>query len=126
MFEKLQEFENRYVELEKSLADPKILSDQNAYREYAKEYSDLSPIVSTFHKYKKIIKEIEETEALLELEDDDELVELAKDELESLYKQRDTLEKQLKILIIPTDPNDEKNIIMEIRKAAGGEEAGLF
>ena len=125
MFEKLQEIENKYTELEKALADPEVLSDQNAYREYAKEYSDLSPIVSNFHKYKKIIKEIEELEVLLESEDD-EFAELAKDELESLYKQRDTLENQLKILIIPKDPNDNKNVIMEIRKAAGGEEAGLF
>jgi peptide chain release factor 1 len=112
--------------LEKSLADPEVLSDQNVYREYAKEYSDLSPIVSTFHQYEKIITEIEETETLLELEDDDDFVELAKDELESLYRQRERLEKQLKILIIPKDPNDAKNVIMEIRKAAGGEEAGLF
>ncbi|HIE28316.1 TPA: PCRF domain-containing protein, partial [Candidatus Poribacteria bacterium] len=68
MFEKLKEIENRYVKLEKLLADPEVLSDQNAYREYAKEYSDLSPIVSIFHQYKKIIREIEETETLLELE----------------------------------------------------------
>jgi peptide chain release factor 1 len=125
MLEKLQEIENKYSELEKSLADPEVLSDQNAYREYAKAYSDLAPIVSTFHKYKKITKEIEETEALLESEGD-EFAELARDELELLYKQRDTLENQLKIQIIPKDPNDEKNVIMEIRKAAGGEEAGLF
>lgn len=125
MLEKLQEIENKHAELEKALADPEVLSDQNAYREHAKAYSDLAPIVSNFHKYKKIAKEIEETEALLESEGD-EFAELARDELELLYKQRDTLENQLKILIIPKDPNDNKNVIMEIRKAAGGEEAGLF
>ncbi|MBC8231991.1 peptide chain release factor 1 [bacterium] len=126
MLEKLQEIKNQYTELEKKLVDPEVLSDHNTYREYAKTYSDLSPIVSAFEKYKKTLKEIEETEALIELEDDDEFVEMAKNELESLYERRDVLENQLKILIIPRDPNDEKNIIMEIRKAAGGEEAGLF
>jgi len=126
MLEKLQEIENQYTDLEKALVDPEVLSDQNTYREYAKTYSDLAPIVSDFHKYRKIIKDIEETESLLELEDDDEFVELAKDELDLLYEQRDGLENQLKIMIIPKDPNDAKNVIMEIRKAAGGEEAGLF
>jgi peptide chain release factor 1 len=126
MLEKLQEIENQYIELEKKLVDPEVLSDQNAYREYAKTYSDLTPIISALEKYKKTLKEIEETEELIELEDDDEFIQLAKDELESLYEQRDDLEKQLKVMIIPKDPNDQKNVIMEIRKAAGGDEAGLF
>ncbi len=126
MFEKLEEIENKYLEIEKTLADPKIYSDQKAYRENAKAYSDLTPIISGFHEYKKIVKDIEETESLLLSEDDDDFLELAKDELENLNKRKDALENQLKVLILPKDPNDEKNIIMEIRKAAGGDEAGLF
>lgn len=126
MFEKLKDIESKYLEIEKALADPAQIADPQQLQHLAKSHAELAPIVSTYKAYQKMQKEIEETSALLEQETDEEFVALAKQELDVLTERTDQLETQLKILVIPKDPNDEKNVIMEIRAGTGGEEASLF
>jgi peptide chain release factor 1 len=126
MLEKLKEIETRYLEIEKSLADPAQIANQQNLQNLAKSHAELAPIVSKYMAYQKTAKEIEETSALLEQETDAEFVAFAKQELDVLTEQKDDLEAQLKILLIPKDANDEKNVIVEIRAGTGGEEASLF
>lgn len=126
MLNKLEDIERKFAEIEKSLADPKVISDYVKFQKIARMHSELAPIVSIFNEYKKSLKGIDDAQALLEEEDDEEFLELAREELKKLNEQKDDQENRLKILLIPKDPNDEKNIIMEIRAAAGGEEASLF
>ena len=126
MFDKLQSIEDRYEELSQLLVDPAVLADQAQYQKHAKAHADLTEIVTAFREYKKVKQEIEDTKAILNAEDDPELKEMARLELDELEGKIPQLEKQLKILLLPKDPNDEKNVIMEIRGGAGGEEAALF
>lgn len=126
MFDKVKDIEAKYLEIEKSLADPKQLANQQRLQQLAKTYSELSPIVSAYKEYQKTQSEIEDTLPLVEDESDEELVELAKSELKYLNEQKDGLEERLKILMLPKDPKDVKNVIMEIRAGTGGEEASLF
>ncbi|QER42870.1 peptide chain release factor 1 [Thermodesulfobacterium sp. TA1] len=123
---KLETIEKKFEELAEKLSDPAIISDPSLYAKLAKEHSELEEIVSTFKEYKKVLKEIEENKTIIEEESDEELVELAKEELKILENRVDELEKLLPILLLPKDPNDEKNVILEIRAGAGGEEAALF
>ena len=126
MLEKLKEIETRYSEIEKSLADPAQIADQQNLQNLAKSHAELAPIVSKYAAYQKTAKEIEETSALLEQETDAEFIAFAKQELDVLTEQKGDLETELKILLIPKDANDEKNVIVEIRAGTGGEEASLF
>lgn len=123
MFEKLQEIENKYEELNKKLTDPEVISNGHKYGKIAKEQSDLSGIVAKFREYKKYKKQLEDSEELLK---DPEMKELAKMEYEEAKELMPKIEEELKVLLIPKDPNDEKNVICEIRSGAGGEEAALF
>lgn len=126
MFDKVKDIEAKYLEIEKSLADPKQIANPQRLQQLAKTHSELSPIVSAYKEYQKMQSEIEDTLPLVEDESDEELVELAKSELKYLNEQKDGLEERLKILMLPKDPNDVKNVIMEIRAGTGGEEASLF
>ena len=126
MLEKLKEIETRYSEIEKSLADPAQIADQQNLQNLAKSHAELAPIVSKYAAYQKTAKEIEETSALLEQETDAEFIAFVKQELDVLTEQKGDLETELKILLIPKDANDEKNVIVEIRAGTGGEEASLF
>ena len=126
MLEKLKEIETRFLEIEKNLADPAQIADQQNLQNLAKSHAELAPIVSKYAAYQKTAKEIEETSALLEQETDAEFIAFAKQELDVLTEQKDDLETELKILLIPKDANDEKNVIVEIRAGTGGEEASLF
>ena len=126
MLEKLKEIETRFLEIEKSLADPAQIADQQNLQNLAKSHAELAPIVSKYAAYQKTAKEIEETSALLEQETDAEFIAFAKQELDVLTEQKDDLETELKILLIPKDANDEKNVIVEVRAGTGGEEASLF
>ncbi len=126
MFEKLKDIESKYAEVEKALGDATQVSNQQRLMELSKMHAELSPIVSTYQEYQQLESEIEETHALSETETDDEMVELAQEELESLTAQKEELTEALKLLLIPKDPNDEKNVIIEIRAGTGGEEASLF
>ena len=125
MIDKLQKAEENYVRIEESLADPDIISDQEEYTRLMKEYKNLTPIIEAFRRYKDAEKAMKEAEELMQ-EGDADLKELAEAEF---YEMRDLLEKlsaELKVLLLPKDENDDKNVIVEIRGGAGGEEAALF
>jgi peptide chain release factor 1 len=126
MFEKLKVLEEKYEELTKLLSDPEIIAQQDKFRSYAKSHAELSGIVETYRKYQKVLREIEEARELIKSEKDREMRELAEGELKNLELKREDLEGQLKVLMLPKDPNDEKNIFLEIRAGTGGDEASLF
>jgi peptide chain release factor 1 len=126
MLELLVKIEEKYKELTELLSDPEVISDQKRYRKVAKEHKDFSEIVEKGSKYKKIVDQIKEDERIKAESDDRDLAELARSELEELYPEKEKLEKELKVLLLPKDPNDSKNTIVEIRAGTGGEEAALF
>jgi peptide chain release factor 1 len=125
MLEKLAEVEKRYEQLESLLTDPQMLGKQREYSRVAKERADLEEIVSCYREWKKVEQEIQDNRELLD-ERDDAIRDLAKEELAALRARKEDLENRLKILILPKDPNDVKNVIIEIRAGTGGEEAALF
>ena len=126
MFDKLESIEKRYQEVLDELGQPDAASDQNRFKKLMKEQSDLSPIVEAFRKYKNAKKTIEDSLEILDTESDEELKELAKEELAEAKKEVETMEGELKILLLPKDENDDKNVVMEIRAGTGGDEAALF
>ena len=126
MLEKLKGIEIRYKELGGLIADPDIISNQSKWQKLVKEHAELESIVSVYKLYSKVIDDKVGAEELLELEDDEEMILLVEQELKDLEVQKAELEDKLKKLLIPKDPNDEKNVIMEIRAGTGGEEAALF
>jgi peptide chain release factor 1 len=125
MFQKLDEVESRYQELERLLADPKVLANPKEMQRLARERAEVSKLVETYQVYKKIGSQIQESRDLL-LEPDEEMRELAKSELQSLKERQAALEQEIKVLLLPRDPRDEKNVFLEIRAGTGGEEAALF
>ena len=125
MFAKVKEIEERFGQLENELARPEIIRNQRIYQKYSKEHSLLFPIVSTFRKYMSMQEEIENSRPLLS-DRDPEMRKLAREEIETLKANLSKLEEELKFLLLPRDPNDEKNVILEIRAGTGGEEAALF
>ncbi|MBI2200990.1 MAG: peptide chain release factor 1 [Armatimonadetes bacterium] len=126
MLDKLDALETRYEALMQALADPAIFAQPDRYQQVAKERADLEEAVSTYREYQRVVRELEEAEALAQTEQDPELRELAKTEQATLRQRRDDLELRLKDLLVPKDPYANRNIIMEIRAGAGGDEAGLF
>ncbi|HHW03907.1 MAG TPA: peptide chain release factor 1 [Thermoanaerobacterales bacterium] len=127
MIERLDEVEKRYDELTEKISDPDIIARQDEWRKLTKEHASLEEIVSCYREYKKVTKEIGENRELLkENSGDSEMEELIKSELETLQARQESLEEKLKIMLLPKDPNDEKDVIMEIRAGTGGEEAALF
>ncbi len=125
MFARLDDIKKRYKELESKLSDPDVIKDQKTFRQLAKEHSDLGEIVRTYDRYLQVQQEIEDNRQMLG-DSDPEIRKLAKDELEALEKESEDLTERLKILLLPKDPNDEKNILLEIRAGTGGDEAALF
>jgi peptide chain release factor 1 len=125
MFQKLNQVENRYQELEMLLADPKVLGNPKELQRLGRERAELSHLVETYRAYKKVQEGIQESEELLQ-ESDEEMKELAKAELQTLKERLANVEEELKILLLPKDPRDEKNVFLEIRAGTGGEEAALF
>lgn len=126
MLEKLEEIEKRYEELGRQMADPEVAMDPRRYRVVAKEHRELSRVVQVYRDYKQVERTLREDRAVLEESDDAELCDLADAEIEELEPKLSDLEESLKELLIPRDPNDSKNVIVEIRAGTGGEEAGLF
>lgn len=126
MFDRLEDLLLRYEEVMNQLSEPDVANDTNRFRSLMKEQSNLSPIVETYEAYKKEKQNIEDSLSMLEEESDDELRELAKEELNQSKAEVTELENKLKILLLPKDPNDDKNVIVEIRAGAGGDEAALF
>lgn len=123
MFDNLEEIENEYVELTKKISDPAVISDQESWKKMMKKQSELEPIVTKYREYKKTQRDFEEAK---ELEKDPEMKDLAEEEMLEAKEKLPKLENELKVLLIPKDPDDDKNVICEIRAGAGGEEAALF
>ena len=126
MFDKSDDLLIRFEELMSELQEPDVANDQNRFRKLMKEQSDLAPIVEAYNEYKSAKQAITDSEEMLEMESDEEMRELAKEELSSSKKRVEELEHELKILLLPKDPNDDKNIMVEIRAGAGGDESALF
>ena len=126
MFEKLKDIENRYAEVEQALGDPAQISNQQRLMELSKTHAELSPIVSTYQEYQALESALDDTLLLMEAETDAEMLGLAQEELDVLTAKKEQLTEALKVLLVPKDPNDEKNVIIEIRAGTGGEEASLF
>ncbi|MCI2646088.1 peptide chain release factor 1 [Listeria monocytogenes] len=126
MYDRLQAVEDRYDELNELLSDPDVVSDPKRLRDLSKEQSGITATVETYREYKNVNEQINETKELLGEKLDDEMREMAKEEVAELQKEKTDLEERLKLLLVPKDPNDDKNVILEIRGAAGGDEAALF
>ncbi len=125
IFEKLEDVEQRHRDLEERLGDPEVASDAGALRRISKEYADLSKIVETYKRYKDVSAQIEENKTLLS-ESDEDICDLAREEIQTLRAELEAINLDLKILLLPKDPRDEKNTFLEIRAGTGGEEASLF
>ena len=126
MFDKLDDMLIHYEELMRMLGDPDVTQDTKRFTKLMKEQAELAPIVEAYKQYKQAKQDVEDSLAMLEEENDEEMREMAKEELSDAKKRIEELEHELKILLLPKDPNDDKNIILEIRAGAGGDEAALF
>jgi len=126
MFERLDQLESRYQDLERSLASPEVISDSSKYQKTAKAHSELTLVVEKYREYKDLKRGIEESKAVLADEKDPEMRAYAQEELDKLEERAVRVEEELKVLLLPKDPNDEKNIVLEIRAGTGGDEATLF
>ncbi len=126
MLDKLEGIAERYHEVEQLISDPEIMKDMQRYKQLMQEHAQLRETVEEFEKYKEVSQQVEDARALIEEEDDPEMREMAKEELQALEEQKESLTDNLKTLLIPKDPLDGKNIIMEVRAGTGGEEAALF
>ncbi len=125
MLDKLEAIHERYVYLEEQLSDPTVTSDMNKYKKISKEYKDLKEFVDTYHAYKDLLGNIETSREMLK-EEDAEMKEMAKLELDELLPKQEELEEKIKVMLIPKDPEDEKDVIFEIRSGTGGDEASIF
>lgn len=126
VLDRLQAVENRYEKLNELLSDPAIISDSNKLREYSKEQSDIQETVEVYREYKDVREQLKDAKAMLEDKLDAEMREMVKEEVSELESQEKTLSERLKILLVPKDPNDDKNVIVEVRGAAGGDDTALF
>lgn len=126
MLDRLKSIEERYEKLNELLSDPEVVNDPKKLREYSKEQSDIQETVDVYRQYRDASEQLTDAKAMLEEKLDAEMRDMVKEEISELQKETETLSERLKVLLIPKDPNDDKNVIMEIRGAAGGEEAALF
>jgi peptide chain release factor 1 len=126
VFDRLQSVEDRYERLNELLSDPEIINDPKKLREYSKEQADMQETVQTYREYKEARTQLQDAKAMLEEKMDSDMREMVKEEVNDLEAQIEALEERMKILLVPKDPNDDKNVIFEIRGAAGGDEAALF
>lgn len=126
MFDRLQSLEDRYDKLNQLLSDPEVISDSKKLRDYSKEQSDLEETAQTYQAFKEVNSEISDAKAMYDDKLDADMKEMVRAELDELTERKTALEEHLKVLLIPKDPNDDKNVIVEIRGAAGGDEAALF
>lgn len=125
MFQKLESVENHYNDLSSRLNDPRIFEDKERYRKLSSEYAELTPLIETYRDYKRVEEQLENNQNLLR-DEDEEIRDLAKDEISVLEKKQQKIKTTLKSLLLPKDPQDKKNVILEIRAGTGGEEAALF
>ena len=125
MFDRIADLETRFEELESLLSDPEVLANQGEFRKLSKEHSGLAELIAAYREYKKVLADIGDNKELLK-EPDQEMREMAQAELESLEERREQLESEIKVLLLPKDPNDDKNVVLEIRAGTGGDESALF
>jgi peptide chain release factor 1 len=125
-FEKLRDIESRYAEVERSMSDPEVTRDPAAYQKLARESKEIGPIVERYRAYKQTLQELTKVQEMVRAEADAELREMAHEEIRVLEAKRDALDAEIPLLLIPKDPNDEKNVLLEVRAGTGGEEAALF
>lgn len=126
MFEQLANLEERMLELEAKLSDPKVISDNVQFRQVAKDHAQVTKLHEAYSRHQKVLQELDESKQMLREEDDEEMLELAKSEVAELTEKAAVLEHELKLLLLPKDPNDDKNILLEIRAGTGGDEAAIF
>ena len=126
MLDKLQAVEDKYREMESLISDPSVLADMEKWQRLSREHAQLAPIVEKYREYKSVCEGLAEAKAIFAENPDDDMRRLAEDEIAELRPRQEALERELPILLLPKDPNDEKNVIMEIRGGVGGEEAALF
>ena len=126
MLDKLAGLEQHYEELEQKIADPAVIADNNRWQQYVKSHSELTEVVGAYRELKTVLEEIQDAKDMLEDKPDPEFKEMLELELASLAEKQQALESQLRILLLPKDPNDDKNVLVEIRAGTGGEEAALF
>ena len=126
LVDKLTQVEERYEELERLLADPEVATDYNLVREYAQERAEIAELVETTRQFKSVSGELQDTRAMLDGELSDDMRALVEEEIEKLQEREEKLQHKLRLLLLPTDPDDQRNVIVEIRAGAGGDEAGLF
>lgn len=123
MFDRIEELERRYQELEALLSDPAVISNQPEFRKLSREHNDLSELVAAYRRWRKVLAEIEENRELL---GDADMKEMAEEELKNLEAEREALEADIQVLLLPKDPNDNRSVILEIRAGTGGDESALF
>ncbi|MDG1426960.1 MAG: peptide chain release factor 1 [Flavobacteriales bacterium] len=126
MLDKLSEIHDRYLEVEKLISSPDAMSDMKSYIQFSKEYKDLEPIIRAYKKYKNLVGNIADAKEIISTTDDPEMKEMAKLDLEENLPLKDVMDEEIKVLLIPKDPADEKNSVMEIRAGTGGDEASIF
>jgi peptide chain release factor 1 len=126
MLEKIAKIAARYDELERKMADPEVLANYQKIKELAQDRSEIQPVVESYRQYLDVSQELEETRELLELAEDPEMISMAEEEITILSERQDELEGKMRSLLVPKDPRDEKNVFIEIRAGAGGDEAGIF
>ncbi len=126
MLDKLQSIEGNYIDLEEKVSDPEVIANQNVWRKLVKEHAKLEPIITKFREYKEVVDGIDEAKGMLKEKNDKDFKELIELELDGLNEQEVNIKEDLRILLLPQDPNDEKSVIVEIRAGAGGSEAALF
>ena len=126
MFDKLDFILEKYRELEQKVSDPEIINNQPVWQKYIKEMAEMEPIVKAYESYKKMKSDLADAKEIIELEDDEEMREMAKEEAKELEAQLEDAEANMKVLLIPKDPNDDKNVFLEVRAGTGGDEAALF
>jgi len=126
MFDRLTELESKFENLSEQISDPEVIADNNRWRILMKEHSDLTPVIDAYREYKRVTESLEEARELLNESSDEDLRQLAKEEIKEAQAASEEISAQLKILLLPKDPNDDKNVIVEIRGGAGGDEAALF
>ena len=125
MLDKLEEIYSKYLLLEEQMSDPEVISDMKKYKKTSQDYKELKPIVEAYQEYKGVLEGIESSKEMLK-EEDEEMREMAKEELNSLKKSEAELNDRIKFLLIPKDPEDSKDVMVEIRSGAGGDEAAIF
>lgn len=123
MFDKIQDLEIRFQELESLLSDPAVIANQPEFRKLSREHADLAPLIEAFRRYKKVLEELDENKELLA---DPEMKEMAEEEISRLSEEKERLDAEVKILLLPKDPNDSRDVILEIRAGTGGDESALF